>query len=222
MRPATCVPHWARMASVFPAGAQPIAARLVIAVIVAAVGSRALGQELAQSDADSMQQKLARIAALAEHPRGPDEPPRPTAFSEPEANAYLAHYGSDFLPPGVTDPRLEIGQQGRLTARAIVDLDAVRTSRERSWSDPLAYVTGALEVVATGTVAAEEGIGAASFESAMVAGVAVPKTVLQELVRYYTATPETPPGFDFDQPFELPANIRSIVFDGDGEVTVVQ
>ena len=38
----------------------------------------------------------------------------------------------------------------------------------------------------------------------------VPKTVLQELVSYYSRTPENPDGINMDDPFELPARIREI------------
>lgn len=106
-------------------------------------------------------------------------------------------------------PRVELRDGGRVRARAIVDLDAVRRSRERSPFDPLAYLTGAVEVVAAGTLEAERGEGVIRYESATVAGVAVPKAVAQELLRFYTRTPERPRGFAFDEPFALPAGLRA-------------
>ena len=44
---------------------------------------------------------------------------------------------------------------------------------------------------------------------------------VQELVSYYTRTPELPNGFNLDQPFELPHNIRQIDIQR-GAATIVQ
>jgi hypothetical protein len=43
-----------------------------------------------------------------------------------------------------------------------------------------------------------------------VAGVSVPKAVAQELLRFYTRTAERPAGFQFDEPFPLPARVQSV------------
>ena len=97
-----------------------------------------------------MRTKLERVAGAAETPRPADARPLRTTFTEREINAYLALDGPEFLPPGIAMPRVRLGDDGRVAARAIVDLDAVRRSRERSLLDPLAYLTGAVEVVAEG------------------------------------------------------------------------
>ena len=109
----------------------------------------------------------------------------------------------------------------RIEARATVDLDGVRRSRERSVFDPLAYITGAVEVVAIGTVEGRGGEGLIRYESATVGGVEVPRTVAQELLRFYTTTPERPRGFAFDEPFALPAGFRAVSVER-GAATVTQ
>ena len=191
-------------------------ARLVIvllgALFVAQAGAQAPAQhEPTRAEADAMQTKIDRVAATA------DAPPRPasasplrTTFTEREINSYLALEGPEFLPPGIATPRVRLGDDNRVEARATVDLDGVRRSRERSVFDPLAYVTGAVEVVAVGTVEGSGGEGLIRYESASVGGVAVPKTVAQELLRFYTTTPERPRGFAFDEPFALPAGVRAV------------
>jgi hypothetical protein len=40
--------------------------------------------------------------------------------------------------------------------------------------------------------------------------VPIPKSVLAELVAFYTRSPETPKGIPLDAPFELPHRIRDI------------
>ncbi|MEZ5317102.1 MAG: hypothetical protein R2752_06840 [Vicinamibacterales bacterium] len=176
---------------------------------------------LTQADADSMNAKLSFIVETGEVPRPADAPPVQTAFTDREVNAYFRFYGPLFLPKGVQSPVVAIGDRGRLTARAIVDLDAVRTSQERGWLDPLAWVSGKLEVAAAGAVLGANGTGVFQFESATVGGVSVSKGVLQELVRFYTTSPDLPHGFDLDKPFALPAGIRS-VGSRRGTATVVQ
>jgi hypothetical protein len=192
------------------------ALRALVVVVVAATAA-AHAQD-PRADADAMRAKIDRVVAAAEAPR---TPPVATTFSEREINAYLALDGPELLPPGIAMPRAQLGDGGRVRARAIVDLDAVRRSRERSPFDPLAYLAGAVEVVATGKIEAADGEGVIRYESATVGGVSVPKTVAQELLKFYTTTPERPRGFAFDEPFALPAGVRAVSVER-GAVTVVQ
>ena len=185
-----------------------------------AIGAAAHAQE-ARSEADAMEAKVVRMQAAAEAPRASGAPPLRTSFSEREINAYFEHYGESFLPAGIAKPRATLLDGGRIVARAIVDLDTVRRARERSPFDPLAYLQGSLEVVAAGTIAGSDGRGVVRFESATVAGVSVPKAVAQELLRFYTGTAERPGGFQFDEPFALPARVQSVSAVR-GSITVTQ
>jgi hypothetical protein len=194
---------------------------VAMVLLVAAGLCAAHAQEPARAAADAMQAKLVRVEAAAATPRPANAPPLRTTFTEREINAYLALDGPDFLPPGIAMPRVQLGDENRVRARAIVDLDGVRRSRERSLFDPLAYLTGAVEVVATGSVEGNGGEGLIRYESATVGGVAVPATVAQELLRFYTRTPERPRGFAFDEPFVLPAGLRAVSTER-GAITVTQ
>src|SRR5260221_352440 len=119
--------------------------------------------------------------------------------------------------PGVT-----ILGTGRLSGRAVVDLDAVRHARaSQSWFDPTNYLTGRLPVAATGRLQTSQGVGRFELESASVGGVPVPKILLQEIVSYYSRTPEKPAGINLDDPFALPARIREIQVER-GQAIIVQ
>jgi hypothetical protein len=190
-------------------------------VVIVVVGAGAHAQEPSRADADAMQAKVTRMQAAAETPRAPGAPPLRTPFSEREINAYFEHYGESFLPAGIAKPRATLLDGGRIVARAIVDLDAVRLARDRSPFDPLAYLQGSVEVVAAGTIAAGDGRGVIRFDSATVGGVSVPKAVAQELLRFYTRTAERPGGFTFDEPFALPARVQSVSAMR-GSITVTQ
>jgi hypothetical protein len=190
--------------------------------VLAGIAAAAFAQSSMQVDADSMREKLAFVVETGNRPRSRPAPPLRTSFSEHEVNAYLDVYGATFLPDGIANPEVRIGDRGRVTVRGVVDLDAVRTSRKRDWLDPMSYVTGSVEVAATGTVTNRDGMGLAELESATLGGVAMPKSLLQELIRFYTTSPQRPQGFGLDEPFEYPANIRSVVFEPGRTVVVSQ
>ncbi|MEO8467327.1 MAG: hypothetical protein ABI640_18535 [Gammaproteobacteria bacterium] len=197
----------------------PLHALLVTASMLALTSANA--QDALHKNSAAMVAKVARMQDAAAHPRPAKSEPVRTAFTDAEANAYLQVEGPKFLPTGITEPNLSTGEGGRVTARATIDLDAIGGAKQRGLLDPLAFVTGAVEVVATGFVVARDGVGMGSFESATVAGIPVPKRIAEEILRFYTRTPEHPQGFGLDDSFDLPAQIRSVNVEA-GRVTVTQ
>lgn len=178
-------------------------------------------QEAVQAAAERARVKIESIVASGDEPRDRQPAATRTVLSEAEVNAYLQVHGPGILPPGIADPNVRLGDDGRVRARAIVNLDEVRKSRSRAWNDPLAYAVGSVEVIAAGAVSGDGGMGRMQFESATVAGVSVPKSVVQELLRFYTVTPERPEGVDLDEPFPLPAEIVRVIVQR-GHATLVQ
>jgi hypothetical protein len=178
-------------------------------------------QDPLHTSSAAMAAKIAKMRAAALHLRAPNAPPLRTAFTDQEMNAYLAVEGPSFLPPGIERPQFTAQSGGRITARAVVDLDTARPEQPRGLFNPLALVSGAVEVVATGSIAADNGRGTAHFESGTIAGIPVPRGVVEQLLRFYTRTPDRPQGFGLDSAFELPAGIRSVVVDA-GRVTITQ
>jgi hypothetical protein len=189
---------------------------LSLAAFVATAAAGA-GQDGGRADAAAMEKKLISIAQRGEKP-APQQPPLRTSFTDREVNAYFRIKGPEFLPAGLVAPEVFVEDGGRVRARATVDLEA---ALKPGPLNPLYWVGGRAEVTAAGTVRAADGMGVLQLESATVAGVTIPKSVLQQLVSYYTRTPESPQGFDLDKPFRLPSNIRSVE-SRQGHVTVVQ
>jgi len=173
---------------------------------------------LSRQDAVRFQAKLAQIEAA-----GSARPARPqsTDLTDAEVNSYLRYGAGVQVPVGITEPFLNALGNGRVSGRAIVDLDAVRQQKQRGWTDPVGYLSGKVPVTAAGTLSTSNGVGHFQLESAEISGITVPKFVLQELLSYYSRTPETPNGIDMDAPFELPARIKEIKV-GVGTATVVQ
>ena len=133
-----------------------------------------------------------------------------TEFAGDEVNAYLQLRLIEKFPIGVTEPSVGLHDQGRLSGRAIVDLDGIRKKSSGGWLDPAAYLAGKLPITATGTLKTADGRGQFVLESAEVSGIPVPKTLLQEVVSYYTKSPDMPNGVDLDAPFDLPVRIQRI------------
>jgi hypothetical protein len=170
-------------------------------------------------DADLMKQKVAAISAFGERP---GRQSRRTTVTETEVNAYLVYDAHSDLPVGVVDPWVTILGTGRVSGRAVVDLDAVRKDKKpTSMLDPMSYLTGRLPITATGVLTTNNGVGRFALESAAVSGIPIPKIVLQEIVSYYSRTPQNPAGISLDGPFALPARIREIHVER-GQAIVVQ
>jgi hypothetical protein len=147
---------------------------------------------------------------------------RETTLTEGEVNSYLRIHAGDQIPAGVVDPYITIQGEGRLAGRATVDLDAVRKKQSSGgWFDPTSYLMGRLPITATGVLQTSKGVGRFTLEEATISGVAVPKSVLQQILSYYSRSPEQPNGINIDDPFNLPARIREVRV-GKGQALVVQ
>ncbi len=199
--------------------------RLFLAAGCVALGALAIphaaGQDLTVAEATSMEKKLAAILERGNRPPGPQAKPLRTSVTEREVNAYLRFSAQPQMPLGLASPRLAIGDGGGLEARALIDLDAIRRSKPRGWLDPLGYITGSVEVMAAGTLFAANGKGVFHFKSATLGGLSIPKSLLQDIVTYYSRTPDHPNGWDLDSPFDLPHNIRQVDVQR-GAATIVQ
>jgi hypothetical protein len=201
-----------------PLGPLPtLTVALVIATLGAALGLSAQTQ-LTRQDADLLQRKLLTIALNS---TAPATAARATTITERELNSYLRYHAAGEIPVGVVDPYIWILGEGRVRGRAMVDLDAVRTQKTRGWLDPAGYLTGRLPLEVTGVLRTRDGIGRFELQTAELGGVTIPKTVLQEIVSYYSRTPDQPAGVSIDDPFELPAGIRDIKV-AKGQAVVVQ
>jgi hypothetical protein len=175
--------------------------------------------KLTRQQADAFMQKILVISDGG----GPvAASPRRTALSESELNSWFAYHARPLIPQGVAEPRISIIGQGKVGAEAIVDLDAVAKRKATGGVlDPWSYIGGRVPVSVTGFLHTQDGVGRFQLESAEVSGVPVPKTVLQELVAYYSRTEDHPNGINLEAPFELPAGINRIEV-GQGQAVVVQ
>jgi hypothetical protein len=200
----------------------PRGARFLVLTCALLASVTLSAQTVSKKEAATVDQKFSALAArgAAQSSNKAARPVR-TVVTEREFNVYLQSGGKSELPSGVRDAQVTMAGDQRLHCRAIVDLDAVRKSKERTWLDPAAYLSGALEVKMTGLLHTANGKGTFTVESATIGSVPVPMGLLQELVSFYSRTPDTPDGVSFDKPFELPANIREVQIQR-GAATIIQ
>ena len=161
--------------------------------------------------ADAFEKKIVLIQTHAEQDGAK---PRTTAFTQAETNSYLKYKAGDLLPTGLTQPELTMIGSGRVSGRAVVDLDVVRQKQSSGgWLDPTSYLTGKLPVTASGRIVTTDGKGRFELERAEVSGLPIPKSFLAQMVNFFTRTADNPQGSSIDDTFELPAEIRRIDVD---------
>jgi len=159
--------------------------------------------------ADAFAKKIVLVQKNAEQPKAPKE--RVTTFTQAETNSYLKFQAGELLPTGLTHPELTMIGQGKVSGKAIVDLDIVRQKQSSGgWLDPTSYLTGQLPVTASGRIVTWDGKGKFELDSAEISGVPLPKSFLAQLVNFFTRTADNPKGSSIDDTFELPADIKRI------------
>jgi hypothetical protein len=192
---------------------------LVGLLILSVAASSTAAVQLSKEQGNRLERKIEEITK-----NGSAEPIRSkrTPMSELEVNSYLNFNLRDKIPRGLTNPQIAIVGDGQLAGRVFVDMDEFKRQRNSAGIlDPLSYISGQVPVTARGVLRTQEGKGRFQLVSAEILGVPLPKPILQELVTFFSRTPENPNGFDIDAPFNLPAKIREVAVNR-GEAVVVQ
>ncbi|MGH7847504.1 MAG: hypothetical protein ACREQW_20365, partial [Candidatus Binatia bacterium] len=123
---------------------------------------------------------------------------------------------------GLTHPEITLIGDGRLAGRVLIDIDEFKRGRDpQGFMDPFHYISGTVPLTARGFLRTNQGRGQFQLESAEMMGVPLPQPIVQELVSFFSRTPENPNGFDIDAPFNLPARIRELVINK-GEAVIIQ
>ena len=174
---------------------------------------------VSRQNSDAFTQKVTQIRRNAES-AGPGD--RKTPVSQDELNSWFAYGAAPLLPNGVSQPQVAILGQGRMSGQAVVDLDALAKRRSSGGAlDPWNLVGGRVPVSVAGILHTRDGKARFEVQSAEISGLPVPPSFLQELVSYYSRTPDNPQGVRIDDTFSLPAQIREIQV-GQGQAVVVQ
>ena len=198
----------------------PVAVLLALAMAVGA--PLAAYQRYSREEGDRFQSKLQRIVVFGNTTAATGRRAgQNTDFTDDELNSYLRFNVREQIPEGIVEPTLNALGDGKVSGRVIVDLDAVRKQKQRGWLDPMGYLTGQLPLTARGTLSTKDGVGQFELEAAELSGITVPKSLIQELLSYYSRSADHPNGINMDDPFELPSRIREIRV-GKAQSTIVQ
>ena len=179
---------------------------------------------LSAADADRFDKKLieiTRYGAQAASTPFRAAGARRTVVTEAETNAYLRLKIPSELPVGMVDPYIAALGGGRVSAKAILDLDAVRRAGAKATFELAQLMTGRLPVSVTGVVRTRAGIATFELGSASLSGIPIPRVLLQQLVSHFTRSAEYPDGVGLDAQFVLPAGIREIDIQT-GQAVIVQ
>jgi hypothetical protein len=191
---------------------------LALALTAAAATLHAAATATRQQ-ADSLARKITQITQRGT--QGPGAAARRTEVSEGEVNSWFVFRGRPYLPDGVTNPNVTMLGEGTMRGVATVDLEALGKRKSRGGAlDVWSYLGGKVPVAVTGTLRTRDGRGQFEMKSAEMAGVPVPKALVQQLLSMYTPSSDDKP-LSLDASFELPAKIRSIDV-GQGQLVVVQ
>jgi len=193
---------------------------LLVAAGVALPNLALQAAAISKQQADLFARKVAQIVGQGDRNQKPGT--RRTSVSETELNSWFAYSATPLLPAGVADPRITMVGSGKLAGKAVVDLDTIARKKQSGGTfDLWNLIGGKVPVNVIGTLRTKDGQGSFLLESADVSGVPVPKTFLQEMVSYYSRTPNNPRGVNLEDPFALPASIRQIDV-GAGQAVIVQ
>jgi hypothetical protein len=172
-----------------------------------------------RSEADAFTRKVARIQRNGEGPSA--TVPLRTTITESELNSWLAYADPGVLPGGLSNPSVTILGGDRVRGAALVGVEALGGGRQPSTGDSFGLLGARLNVVVTGAVHAKGGRGRFELHTASLSGLPVPAALIQELVSYFSRTPDNPAGVRLTDTFELPVHIREIEL-ARGHAVVVQ
>jgi hypothetical protein len=190
---------------------------VVLAVMAAAVTLHAAATASRQQ-ADSLARKITQITQRGTQVKVASAR---TEVSEDEVNSWFVFRGRPYLPDGVTNPNVTMLGAGAMRGAVTVDLDALGKKRAKGGAlDLWSYLGGKVPVAVTGTLRARDGRGQFEMKSAEMAGLPVPKALVQQLLSMYTSSGDDK-ALSMDASFELPAKIQSIDV-GQGQLVVVQ
>jgi hypothetical protein len=163
---------------------------------------------LSWAEADSMSRKLAVIEER--HRQQKAKKSQPVQVTQGELNSYLNLSYADELPKGVTNVEIRLGS-GRIDAKGYVDVDQVKSSvpASSSWG-ALSFLSGLVPIELSGKLVNQDGFGTVELDSAYVASIRVPVSVVEQMVASSTKSEKHPDGYDIHAPFRLPYSVNRV------------
>lgn len=163
---------------------------------------------LSWAEADSLSRKLAVIEDR--HKQQKARRSQAVPVTQGELNSYLNLSYASELPRGLSDVDIRFGNE-RIDAKGYVDIEQVKGSvpATSSWS-PLSFLSGQVPIELSGRLINKDGFGTVELDSAYVASIRVPISVVEQMVASSTKSESRPEGFDIHAPFRLPYSVNRV------------
>lgn len=158
------------------------------------------------AEADSLSRKL---AVIEERQKQGSRRSQTVQVTQGELNSYLNLSYASELPKGVSDLEIRFGNE-RIEAKGLVDIEQVKGKvAAPSWS-PIALLGGQVPIELSGKLVNQDGFGTIELDSAYVASIRVPISVVEQMVASSTRSEKRPEGFDIHAPFRLPYSVSRV------------
>jgi hypothetical protein len=163
---------------------------------------------LSWAEADALSRKLAVIEERHRQQKARRSPA--VQVTQGELNSYLNLSYASELPKGVSDVEVRFGQ-GRIEAKGYVDIEQVKgkVPPSATWS-PLSFLSGQVPIELSGKLVNEDGFGTVELDSAYVASIRVPVSVVEQMIASSTKSEKHPDGYDLHSPFRLPYSVNRV------------
>jgi hypothetical protein len=165
---------------------------------------------LSWDESDSLTRKLAAIEEHHKAAQAGAAKKQTVQVTQGEINSYLNLAYASELPKGVTDVEIRLGGNERIEAKGSVDLEQVRDKVAAPSFGPLLMLGGQVPIELAGRLVNQDGFGTIELESAYVASIRVPVSVVEQMVASSTRSEKRPDGFDIHAPFRLPYEVNRV------------
>ena len=164
---------------------------------------------LSWADADSLSRKLAAIEENHKNPPATAGRRQTVQVTQGEINSYLNLAYASELPKGVSEVEIRLGNE-RIEAKGSVDVEQVKGKVVTPAWSPLSLLGGQVPIELGGKLVNEDGFGTIELDTAYVASIRVPISVVEQMVASSTRSEKHPDGFDIHAPFRLPYSVNRV------------
>jgi len=164
---------------------------------------------LSWAEADSLGRKLAAIEENHKNPPSRAGRRQTVQVTQGEINSYLNLAYASELPKGVSDVEIRLGNE-RIEAKGSVDIEQVKGKVQAPPWSPLALLGGQVPIELGGRLVNQDGFGTIELDTAYVASIRVPISVVEQMVASSTRSDKHPDGFDIHAPFRLPYSVNRV------------
>ena len=161
---------------------------------------------LSWEEADALGRKL---ASIEERQKRKSRRTETIEVTQGELNSFLNLSYASELPKGLSDLEVRFGHE-RIEARGSVDVDQIKGKVAMPPWSPLGFLGGLVPIELSGKLVNADGFGTLELESAYVASIRVPISVVEQMVASSTRSEKYPDGFDIHAPFRLPYSVSRV------------